>query len=201
MNPIVVCADIGSVAQEKFAWLAEDGKEGTRLTTLAEHVAELLNDKHTVALGFECPLFIPLWDEELNITSARPGEGNRPWSAGARCTLLASGLTEVAWVLRSVRGRLSTPTRAYLDWDAFAKAGSGLLIWEALVSGSGKGRDHIEDARAGVEAFRRTLPTPQSSLEVGGPLEIYSLIGAALLRTGWSTDFRLLSMPCLLIKA
>ena len=30
---------------------------------------------------------------------------------------------------------------------------------------------------------------------------VYSLIGAALLRTGWSKDLRLLETPCVVIKA
>jgi len=30
---------------------------------------------------------------------------------------------------------------------------------------------------------------------------VHSLLGAALLRTGWSKDLGLLGMPCLVIKA
>ena len=80
-------------------------------------------------------------------------------------------------------------------------AGKGLLLWEAFVSGSAKRTDHCSDAEAAVMAFEGALATGHWTSGVSCPEETYSLIGAALLRSGWSDDPRVLSEPCLVIKA
>jgi hypothetical protein len=38
-------------------------------------IAADLNAGHHVALGFECPLFVPVSEDPNGLTSARPGEG------------------------------------------------------------------------------------------------------------------------------
>lgn len=118
---VVVCADIGSVSRGNFGWWSSAGSEGRIPSTLAKHVAECLNLGLPVALGFECPLFVPLEDDEQSLTRARPGEGNRPWSAGAGCGALATGLVQVTWTLREIRNLLDSsaqrpgPTRLQIQ--------------------------------------------------------------------------------------
>jgi hypothetical protein len=104
-------------------------------------------------------------------------------------------------VLGQVRGRLLRPLDAHLAWDSFAAAGTGLLLWEAFVSGASKRGDHVADARLAVDAFVRALPDPKAANAVYCTSRVYSLVGAALLRTGWSSDLGLLSQPCLVLKA
>jgi hypothetical protein len=198
---LVACADVGSVASGNFGWWACDGRFGQEPSTLAHTVATALDDGVPVALGFECPLFVPLRDDETCLTRARPGEGSRAWSAGAGCGALATGIVQVAWVLRAVREALRSPCAAFLDWHAFSAAGSGLLLWEAFVSGSGKGVDHLADAKRGATALLRALPTPLLATAVHPDGPVYSLAGAALLRTGWTESVALLAEPCLVIKA
>ncbi len=201
MDLAVICADIGSVKQGNFAWYDSSGASGDRPSALASRVADLLNMRRRVALGFECPLFVPLPEDEISLGGGRPGDGSRPWSAGAGCGVLTTGLVQVAWVLRSVRRQLTRPAVAHVGWDAFAREASGLFVWEAFVSGKAKGLDHVDDATLAVHAFERSLPDPPSANAVVCESEVYSLVGAALLRSGWSSDTTLLSQPCLVIKA
>jgi hypothetical protein len=58
---------------------------------------------------------------------------------------------------------------------------------------------HIEDARLAVGDFRRNwgLSCEGSAL----PGECMNLLGAALLRTGWSFDVTLLSTPFLVSRS
>ena len=143
--PIVVCADIGSVAKGNFGWWSSACESGSLPSTLAAHLAAMLDDGAPVALGFECPLFVPISQDELQLTKARPGEGSRPWSAGAGCGALATGLVEVAWVLEATRNAMRKPVpSSFLDWQQFDCAGTGLFIWEALVSGSAKQLSHVD---------------------------------------------------------
>ncbi len=71
-NPVVVCADVGSVAKGNFGWWSSEGHGGSQPSTLADHVAAALNTGARVALGFECPLFVPLVEDENLLTRARP---------------------------------------------------------------------------------------------------------------------------------
>jgi len=197
---LTACADIGSVAAGNFGWWSSDGESGRELSTLAESIADALNDERPVALGFECPLFVPFAENELQLTRARPGEGNRPWSAGAGCGALATGLVQVAWVLRAIRASLKSPRTAHLDWEAFNKSRSGLFLWEAFVSGKDKSSTHVADAQTAGEAFTKSLPNPGSINAVACSTPVYSLIGAAMLRTGWSQSSEVLAQACLVIK-
>jgi len=202
MTPEIYCADVGSVARRRFAWFSSrdqnclDAHE--QIETLTERVRSDLASGVPVSLGFECPLYVPIADKPVELTRARKGERDRAWSAGAGCGALATGLVQVVWVLRDIRRDLPSPVPAFLNWQAFCEEGRGLFVWEAFVSGAGKGRSHCEDARAGVEAFKRALPAPDSCLAAGS--ESHSLVGAALLRTGWSEDLSLLSQPCLVLR-
>lgn len=199
--PIVVCADIGSAAKNNFGWWSSNNSSGTLPSTLAKHVAIALNNNTPVALGFECPLFVPLAEDELQLTRGRTGEGSRAWSAGAGCGSLATGLVQVAWILKSIRRQLQHPAQSFLTWEHFASANSGLFIWEAFVSGAAKQRNHIADAQAGADAFLKALPGPVQVNAVECLSGVYSIVGAALLRTGWSADPNILQQACLVIKA
>jgi len=204
INPeplVVVCADVGSVARGNFGWWSSAGASGEQPSSLASHVAALLNVPSPVALGFECPLFVPLVEDETCLTNARPGEGSRPWSAAAGCGALATGLVQVAWVLQAIRAQLVRPGSAFLTWPSFVASGAGLFLWEAFVSGSKKQSSHIADAEVGAQAFIRALPDPLSANAVVCKSPIHSLVGAALLRSGWSSSLAILAEPCLVLRA
>ena len=203
----VFCADIGAVKSNHFGWYgatpSSEATSGTDIHQLVEAVAGNLKKRQPVALGFECPLFVPLADEPSKLTASRHGEGNRAWSAAAGPSALATGLVEVLWILREIRRNCGDNERAFLDWKSFCKRCSGLFLWEAFVSGKRESRTHIGDAELAVRSFCDSLPDPESASAVrcADGTEVYSLIGAALLRSGWAADVRLLSRPCLVIKS
>ncbi len=205
VQPTIYCADIGSVAAGRFAWYG-NGEQGVSrhsasMEDLAAAVAEDLVSGVPAALGFECPLFVPLADQPTDLTAARSGDGNRPWSAGAGCGALTTGLVQVAWILSRIREQAGENHRAFLNWSAFSRVASGLFLWEAFVTGTAKREGHAADAQAAVEAFNAAIQAsgPESAVSCSG--QVYSLVGAALLRTGWSTDISLLSCPCVVIRA
>ena len=130
---------------------------------------------------------------------ARTGEGNRSWSAGAGAGTLATGAVQVAWILQALRRR-APDAQPFLDWEAFTSVGHGLFLWETFVTDRAKAATHIDDAAVAVTAFRDALPhvIAANAVTADRPL---SLLGAALLWSGWSDDLALLHAPCLVIKA
>lgn len=113
----VYCADIGSVRGGAFGWARDCGpggapevrRGGEQILELADAIAADLKDTGAVALGFECPLWVPVPLDPLELGRARPGEGDRPWSAGAGAGVLATGLAQVVWILREVATQISCP--------------------------------------------------------------------------------------------
>lgn len=136
----------------------------------------------------------------MRLTSARDNEGSHAWSSSVGASVLATGLTQVVWVLREIRRNLRAPVAVGLDWIAFEAAGSGLFLWEAFISAAAKGQSDGEDAKIGVLTFLSALPNPVAHNAIHEE-HVYSLVGAALLRSGWSADMSLLESSCLVIKA
>lgn len=195
------CADVGSIAAAKFGWASRSRHStlgGTSIEELSSAIARDLDDDEPVALGFECPLFVPFGGSSAKLGCARDGEGARPWSAHAGAASLATGLVQVTWILNSIRTQLKQPRAAFLNWAAFGEGYRGLFLWEAFVTGEAKGLSHVDDARAAVDAFVDALPDLRSSVTCR---QTYSLIGAALLRTEWTTDLAVLSQPAIVIRA
>jgi len=205
MDLSIACADVGSEARGNFGWAVCDLPGAVKkvpdsgsIKTFADAVLERLRSGRSVALGFECPLFVPLRAEPSDLTRPRAGEGNRPWSAGAGCGSLATGLVQAAWVLDRVRKALPTEPRVYFKWPDFEKHTGGLFLWEAFVSGASKSNSHHGDAGLAVNSFVSALPNPADA-NIIVESTVYSLIGAALLRTGWSVPVSVLSESCLVL--
>lgn len=204
---VVYCADIGSVQRGKFGWVSRRriGPDplksgGTDIQELVTQVACDLNGGKKVALGFECPLWVPVSCDPSELTSARCGEGNRAWSAAAGATSLAAGLTETAWILSRIRSE-TRDVKAFSDWPRFMCAAHGLFLWEAFVTGKDKsGSSDQEDARKAVDAFIKATNEHCLTSAVTSPHKVRSLIGTALLWAGWSNDLKLLKKRCIVIK-
>jgi hypothetical protein len=197
----IYCADVGSIAGGKFGWAGRtSGWEGsgTSIEELGSQVSRDLDGGSPVALGFECPLFVPFGGAPARLGCARDGEGARPWSAHAGAASLATGLVQVAWLLADIRQRTAGRHRAYLNWADFGVESRGLFVWEAFVSAKAKGQSHVDDARAAIDAFVDALPDPRSCIM---SRDTYSLVGAALLRTEWTRDVAILSQPAVVIRA
>jgi hypothetical protein len=76
----VFCADIGSMKTGRFGWACgllpartAGDLYGTHPEQLVEAVAQELGLDHRVALGFECPLFVPI-PESAMLSGLRAGE-------------------------------------------------------------------------------------------------------------------------------
>ena len=203
-NVIVWAVDIGSVEKGRFGWCratsSGNTKHGKSISDLVEGVARDLSDGLRVALGFECPLFVPIAADPYSLTKARAGEGNRPWSAGAGSGALATGLTECVWIFERIRERSNGNTIPVFDWVQFYGGEGTFFVWEAFVSGKAKGATHADDATIAAKAFWSCYPDIEgaSSIKATNP---FSLVGAALLRAGLSSDVKLLSEPCVVIVA
>jgi hypothetical protein len=211
MSFSIYCADVGSVAAN-FGWAKVDRAgavidSGTGIDVLAARVAADLDGGESIALGFECPLWVPLPAESGLLGKARPGESgagqpSRPWSAGAGLGSLAAGLVQVPWILLGIRSRTTAadPTGT-TSWALFDEGKVTVLIWESMVTAEAKGESHVDDARIGALAFKASLPDADAADACPADGPVYSLAGAALLRAGWSKDPRLIAEPPLVIRA
>jgi hypothetical protein len=203
-SPLAIyCADIGSIPYHRFGWPCTDAagdrverhRGSAEIGDLVEIVAADIADGRAVALGLECPLYVPVPEQPLRLGMARTGEGNRSWSAGAGA--LATGAVQVAWIHQALRRR-APDAQPFLDWEAFTSVGHGLFLQEAFVTDRAKAATHID--AAAVTAFRDALPHVIAANAVTADRPLW-LLGAALLWSGWSDDLALLHAPCLVIKA
>ena len=199
----VFCADIGSVMNGNFGWFGRlsDGTtvEGIDIAAFATTLASRIDLGERIALGFEAPLFVPLRTDPLEITRARNGETTPNWIGGPGAAVLATALAQVPWILRDLKSKVSVAARATLEWSEFASERADIFLWEAFVSGPAKGASHIRDAEVAVRAFVAALPNPPAANAIHEETVI-SILGTAMLRTGWSMDLNLLQSPCLVIK-
>lgn len=198
------CADVGSIKKNRFGWAAalSDGKElgGTGIEEFALTIANGIKAGKKVSIGFECPLFVPVRSDPQRVNSARNGEGNRSWSAGAGTAALATGLVEVLWVMNRINTLLRKTPKATVKWTEFTTTDDSVFLWEAFVTSTSKGNGHSDDARIAVNKFKSVLPDPSMANAIKED-EVLSLVGAAALRAGWSTDVGAISEPCLVIRA
>lgn len=204
-KPIVWTADIGSVEKKHFGWCrstsTKDYKTERDICNFAEGIAiDLSNDKQ-VAIGFECPLFIPVTDDPSLLMKARGWEGNRAWSASGGIGSLVTGLNQCVWIFEKIKLKMNkqVPLKVTFDWNDFKRDNLNIFIWEAFVTGSAKGKSHEDDAKIAAKSFWEVYPDiSKSSVEAENP---YSLVGAALLRSGLSKDISLLSKSCIVLRS
>ena len=201
----IYCADIGSVAKGNFGWARLNCVEtptcivGQDIRDFTDYIADDLNSNHPVALGFECPLFIPIPDDPEFLSSAREGERNRAWSAVAGAGSLVTGLSETVWILTQIQQKLLADIPIHLRWSPFQQSNVGLFFWEAFVTGDFKAGTHIGDAEIAVNQFYKYLRDPEAHNAIKSS-NVRSLIGAALLQSGLTDELSLLNKPCLVIR-
>lgn len=199
-SPILTAVvDVGSPAKGRLGWYASPPNRGGKdVEELADLLAAAL-ERGPCALGFEAPMYVPYGRSIAQLTSARTGEGNRAWSAGAGAGVLATALVVVPYILSRLRAKAPNAT-AHLDWQNPPSSKGDLLLFEAFVSGPSKGVDHSDDARIATNCFMAACDRLDASNAVSEP-DCLGLLGAALLRTGWSNDLGVLASKVLVIKA
>jgi hypothetical protein len=214
----VVAVDIGSVGPpSKFAWAGFDapGREvvavGDDPGTAVSALLSGLTEAGRAVLLLESPMSVPVPkggpDSWRLLGRARDGEGNRPWSAGAGAAVLATGLAQGAWMLRSLaaaaHGLAATTQPAH-----WRRGAAQLLLAEAFVSAAGKpvplsGGQHAADAAAAGLAMVEFLDTPDAlgSDVRCSPQESFSLLAAMALWAGLRIDLGELHQEVLVIAA
>lgn len=202
---IIYAADIGSVKSNNFGWSrlvygSDDFHSDISISNFVQYIIEDIEQGSKVSIGFECPLFLNLPDDPTYLTCARIGEGSRAWSAGAGSGALATGLTEVLWILDQIHKRVKTIINATFSLDEFNLENANLLIWEAFVTSTSKGGSHCKDAEIAVKTFSERYMTGnlKSDVSVENP---YSLVGGAFLKSGISKDIGVLNEQCIVVKA
>jgi hypothetical protein len=217
----VYCADVGSIRNKHFGWARAARGNVPRSPSISEknqHVEDLvkslehdLRDGIPIALGFECPLYVPVPDDHTLLGTRRCGEKNRPWSAGGGVAVLATGLVQAAWVLSELR-KVSPKGRVFLDWDDFceqAEPNGGrhlLFLWEAFAPNQGEKGNHpqsdVRVAKRGVDSFTRGLraSTWKDAISSACDPRPLSLIGAAVIWSGWSKNLNLIHESCLVLQ-
>jgi len=209
---VVACVDIGSPKKGNVGWAVLH--EATQATgrELERFIAVL--DAHvragrSVAVGFECPLYVPKRLDVATMTDCRLGEEGLNWCGGPGASVLATGLAQVNWVLARL-AQLATGATGTTRWQEFSSGKCQLFFWEAFIT-SRAGvvvpidavdgvSVHEEDALCGALAFRQVVVTDDrfpSDLRDEGAL---SLIGMHLLETGLSADMSLMSECCTVLK-
>jgi hypothetical protein len=206
---VVYCIDIGSVSGGNFGWAradasgdsAEEHRGGSEIVDVVDAIAGDLRAGRPIALGFDSPLFVPVPRDQRRLGKARAGERNRAWSASGGAGALATGLVQEAWVLAEVGARVGVgEVQVTLDWSSFTSNPRGLFLWEAFVSGAAKKATHVEDATVAVAAFLEALPNPPGRNAVHEE-RVLSLIAAAALWSGITSDATLLRSPCVVLRA
>jgi len=201
----IYAIDVGSIKRKNFAWAKHGGKAGTEIKDLADNIVKDLKQNKRVALGVECPLFVPCPRDPQGLGKARdaeksPGEG-RAFSATAGACAAMTGMTQLAWILRDVKERCGDLCGTTCWGEFFESENCRLYIWEAFVSGKSKGKDHSDDAKAAVRAFdfvvRNSDKGPISAVSREGS---FSIAEALLLWAGLSADSKALNRSCVVVK-
>ena len=156
----------------------------------------------SVALGFECPCFLPLRENAMAITKRRCGEGDRPWSAAAGATTAALAAPVAGHVLWKIRNTAPN-ARPTFDFRRQAKEwrAGDLLLFEGFVSKNAKGQSDKDDAQITVDAFMKKANSwpPESDIDIVDG-RVVNLLASALIATGWDIDKGMVSKPGLVVK-
>lgn len=194
--------DVGSPRSGKLGWaiLGPNAAPvmGGDLDAFINQMGDL-GSEWPLAIGFEAPLFIPTRAAAMDVLSGRRGEGSRPWSAGAGAAVTTAALGVATYTLARLRALLPGGS-ASTDWAEPPTAAGDALFFEAFVTGAAKGLDHAHDALIAAEAAKGLFGQVQPYRSAIDETEVFSLLGAALLRTGWSSDLGVLSTPCLVVR-
>ena len=201
MGEVVIYAcDVGSIARNKFAWTSSTrGEAGSGdIEELVEEVVGDIKANQQIAIGFECPLFIPCPEFSEDVGKARSGDGDRAYTASVGASAAMTGLSQVAWILCAVHARCPE-AEATTSWQTFIDNNVDLFIWEAFVTGKDKAADHIHDAYVAMKAFQKNIERIEEASCVSCPNPV-SLAGAMILWSGMSDDLNLLHIPCITLR-
>jgi hypothetical protein len=156
------------------------------------------NGHRPLALGFEAPMFVPYGRARGTLDKARVGDGDRAFSASPGACVLTKGLVIVPYILERLRSRVSA-AKPIFNWRK-PLTGRSLLLFEAFVTHAGQSVSHRECAHLAIRQFPRGWRERSSFTSAVGEEGTLNLLGAILLRMGWTDDLSVLSEPCLVVR-
>ena len=203
----VAVIDIGSPENTGWAIVGGRGGCGTNLDDCVASLVCALNEG-PLALGFEAPMFVPMRQEPKSLTKARCGETtkgvNRPFLAGAGAAVLVTSTVVVPYVLRRLKEAVSPDATATLDWQGWLDnpKPKQVLFFEAFVTNQKRcdGNPHIADAKSAAKTLYSDLKENRKIESAVTAGDSFSILGAMMLRTGWSSDISILSESCLVVR-
>lgn len=194
----VAVVDIGSLAN--LGWVVEGPsvtESGTDIDLCIEALARAMKTG-PVALGFEAPMFVPYGRKRSDLDKARKGDGDRAFAASAGACVLTKGLVIVPYILQGLRCRAQS-VRPTFKWRGRLSE-RDLLLFEAFVTHVGRSVSHEECARLALKGFPKEWGVRAASESAVEEPCTMNLLGAMLLRIGWTDDVTMLSEPCLVVR-
>lgn len=213
MSRSIFAVDVGSVRSGAFAWVRIGPEPGDlvgsrKIDELVDVLCSDIENGLSIALGFECPLFMPVPQSSENLNRGRRDEGNRSMFAPAGAAVTTIGVHQVAWVLRAIHTRGSRRPRytfRHEDWAARQAGQQLLFLWEAFVSGKAHAPSdgpnaHLRDALTAANYFaeKEGSLTSATTAQVDGPA--LSLVHAAAIWAGWASDLERLREQTLVLR-
>lgn len=206
MDVVVFACDVGSTRRGNFGWarvVQESGgfsvKKGKWIDGCVQAMLGDVREGRSLALGMECPLFIPVPNESKDLSRGRKGEGNRSCFAPVGGYVATLGLHQLAFILKKMLG---CEMALVLEAERWVNERKSVLLWEAFVSGKVHSKDHCRDAATAATAFMRKFLSGKLSTDVPTeePGEVLSLVGCALLWAGWPGQVDFLRKPVLVVR-
>ncbi|MEN5080995.1 hypothetical protein ABE438_00785 [Bosea sp. TWI1241] len=197
-SPFVLCIDVGGPKNIGWADSTRSSGSGLELEGALDRAAALLRYGQAVALGFEAPIWTPRRAELMTITGRRGGietTYNRAWSAGAGTGALGAALALMPWTFSRLR-KAGGDVTVTVDLARFRDGGARLFVWEAFVSGIGKGASHHDDALLAVDAFAARWPDLVSDVP---PEPALNHAVTAAMASGLLVDPGELAMPAIVV--
>jgi hypothetical protein len=194
----IAVVDIGRLSN--LGWVVEGPsitESGADIDSCVDALARAMT-MGPLALGFEAPMFVPYGRSRSDLDRARKGDGDRAYSASAGASALTKGLVIVPYILEQLRNRVKAAKPTF-KWREQLSDGD-LLLFEAFVTHMGKSAGHEECARLALKQFPREWENRVSFESAVSDSCTLNLLGAMILRMGWTDDLTVLSQPCLVVR-
>ncbi|HMJ34779.1 MAG TPA: hypothetical protein VK501_12775 [Baekduia sp.] len=137
-------------------------------------------------------------EDPRELAKRRPSDVGAPaWCSPPGSNVLTQAIAQTPWILERIHAHVPE-LEVFFDWDTFARAQRGLLLWEAFVSG--KAKHHQHDAQIAILRFVDQLPHvgDANANETERP---FSLVAAAAVWAGFDVPAATLRHPCVLVRA
>ena len=192
----VAVVDIGRL--ENLGWAIEGSivnRSGSNIDECIDALTDAL-DTGPLALGFEAPMFVPYREDANQLDRCRMGEGDRSFSAWAGACVLAKALVICPYILTGLQRRVPN-ANATFDWRS-PLSRHDVLFFEAFVTH--ERADHVGCAKLALKKFQEGMKEPATLRSDIDEQSTLNLLGAMLVRTGWSKNVEMLSSACLVIR-